>query len=184
MSAFHHLGEALPGCGCFQLSSRTRSKPDVNFACDSVVKPAISSVTLAASFEGRAGFQRACGDHCRGMCVCLARMAAAAFAMKRRVNWPTGTVHSKADEAARSWTLNSSTMTQAGVSRFALFASVSGSRRNAGQAPIPAQASARITSQKWRAGPGIEPSSRDFRGRGGFAVCCPQGEHCVLEEAG
>lgn len=37
-------------------------------------------------------------------------------------------------------------------------------------------APARITSQKWRAGPGIEPTLRDFRGHGGFAVCCPQGE--------
>ena len=33
-----------------------------------------------------------------------------------------------------------------------------------------------LTSQKWRAGPGVEPPSRDFRGRGGFAVCCPQGD--------
>ncbi|TIU15587.1 MAG: hypothetical protein E5W40_02925 [Mesorhizobium sp.] len=37
------------------------------------------------------------------------------------------------------------------------------------------QAPARITSQKWQVGPGIETPSRDFRGRGGF-VCRPQGE--------
>jgi hypothetical protein len=29
---------------------------------------------------------------------------------------------------------------------------------------------------KWQAGPGTETPSRDFRGRGGFAVCRPQGE--------
>lgn len=40
----------------------------------------------------------------------------------------------------------------------------------------PRQAPAWITPQKWRTGPGIEPTLRDFRGRGGFAVCCPQGE--------
>lgn len=40
----------------------------------------------------------------------------------------------------------------------------------------PRQAPARITPQKWRTGPGIEPTLRDFRGRGGFAVCCPQAE--------
>lgn len=40
----------------------------------------------------------------------------------------------------------------------------------------PRRAPARITPQKWRAGPGIEPPLRDFRGHGGFAVCCPQGE--------
>lgn len=38
------------------------------------------------------------------------------------------------------------------------------------------RAPVRITSQKWRAAPGIEPPLRDFRGHGGFAVCCPQGQ--------
>lgn len=39
----------------------------------------------------------------------------------------------------------------------------------------PRQAFVPITSQEWLAGTGIEPPSRDFRGRGGFAVCCPRG---------